>query len=215
MVGVKGSNMDMDNQELFEREVIRWRFNGGSEYSLVSINHDSTILDIGCYCGKWSAEISKRFDKPRIKAFEPIKEFYINAVQNLAEFDNVEVFNCGVWVCDGVMNFHKSDDATGFYVRNNLVDRVSVISIEDAMNFFGGSVDAMEINIEGGEYNLLSYMISKGLIKSIGQLMIQFHTFGPDGDLLGRMNYIRNRLSKTHEPLFTYDFVWDHWVRKD
>jgi len=70
----------------------------------------------------------------------------------------------------------------------------------------------MKINIEGGEYEIIPYLIVSGHIKNIKQLQIQFHNFIPDS--LNRMKSIQNDLSLTHIQTFSYEFVWENWVLK-
>lgn len=89
------------------------------------------------------------------------------------------------------------------------------IEFEDVASFFDEfnikDVDLMKINIEGGEYELLTRLIETGLIKQIKQLQIQFHDIESDSEL--KMKNICDNLALTHSPTFQYDFVWENWVR--
>jgi len=71
----------------------------------------------------------------------------------------------------------------------------------------------MKINIEGGEYDLLSYIIGKGLHKSIKNIQVQFHKV--DGLLWEvRSTSIQRQLMKTHELTWQTPFVWENWSLK-
>jgi hypothetical protein len=71
-------------------------------------------------------------------------------------------------------------------------------------------IDLMKINIEGGEYELLSRLIETGDIKKISQLQIQFHCVSPNS--IVQMNEIKDNLRKTHHSTFEYEFVWENWI---
>ncbi len=69
-----------------------------------------------------------------------------------------------------------------------------------------------KINIEGGEYDILPYLIETGLIARFHTLSIQFHDFNTGDAYLRDM--IRADLEKTHRCLWNYDFVWEQWQRR-
>ncbi len=70
----------------------------------------------------------------------------------------------------------------------------------------------MEINIEGGEYEVLPRLIDVGMVKDIDRLQIQFHSFVDNA--AARREDIQSKLAKTHEMVWCYDFVWECWTRK-
>ena len=71
----------------------------------------------------------------------------------------------------------------------------------------------MKINIEGGEYELLEYLLDTGLATQIINYQVQFHDFVPDAE--ARMTAIRERLSQTHTLTYQYEFVWGNWRFND
>lgn len=71
----------------------------------------------------------------------------------------------------------------------------------------------MKVNIEGGEYELLTRLIVTGYIKTIKQIQFQFHNIDPDSE--SKMRGICTDLTLTHRPTFQYKFVWENWIRLD
>jgi hypothetical protein len=74
-------------------------------------------------------------------------------------------------------------------------------------------IGLLEINIEGGEYNLLSDLIESRQIKRIKTLLIQFHNNERNSEF--QRASIRHLLQETHEQIFNYDWVWEKWKLKD
>ena len=72
-------------------------------------------------------------------------------------------------------------------------------------------VDLLKINIEGGEFPLLEYLLNKGLMARIKHLQVQFHDFTEDA--VSRRELIRKKLAITHAQEWCYPFVWESWRR--
>jgi hypothetical protein len=69
----------------------------------------------------------------------------------------------------------------------------------------------MKINIEGGEYELLSRMAETGLMPKVDTYLIQFHEWMRGSHSMRRE--IRRELAKTHRPTWDYRFIWERWDR--
>lgn len=67
-----------------------------------------------------------------------------------------------------------------------------------------------KINIEGGEYDLMDYILSQGLQKEVRNFQIQFH-YIENVDVLSRYLKITSILSRTHVLTYRYPFVWENW----
>lgn len=82
----------------------------------------------------------------------------------------------------------------------------------DIAPYLQREVAVCKINIEGSEYDLLEYIIRKGLHKNIRNLQVQFHIV--DGlDWEERYKAIAEALSLTHKLTWRYPFVWENWER--
>ena len=80
----------------------------------------------------------------------------------------------------------------------------------DIARYLQSEVALCKVNIEGGEYVLLSYMMP--LIKNIRNLQVQFHLVeGMECDLAYAM--LAEQLSLTHKLTWRFPFVWESWER--
>ena len=70
----------------------------------------------------------------------------------------------------------------------------------------------IKVNIEGGEYDLLEFLIDSNYIEIIDNIQVQFHDFIPDAE--ERMKNIHKKLEKTHFLTWQYPFVWENWQLK-
>jgi hypothetical protein len=70
----------------------------------------------------------------------------------------------------------------------------------------------IKLNIEGGEYPLLTRMINTDIVEKCRDIQVQFHNCVPDAEAM-RLQ-IRNALSRTHFLTYDYPFVWENWRRK-
>ena len=76
------------------------------------------------------------------------------------------------------------------------------------------TVKLMKLNIEGGEYDILEYLIKTGNITRFENLQIQFHDI-PEINGEQRMIKIQNELQKTHELEWAYrPFIHESWKIK-
>jgi hypothetical protein len=71
------------------------------------------------------------------------------------------------------------------------------------------SIDLLNINIEGAEYDLLNYLTKTPIIYNIKNIQIQFHDFIENAEV--KRNIIHAKLNNTHKMTYNYDFVWENW----
>jgi hypothetical protein len=150
---------------------------------------EDAVLDIGSYQREWGGEIEKRYG---------CKVEYFDALDNRA-----------AWKYDGTI---KTGGAY-YYTSMFAEDKPNEYRCFDIAPFLTSEVRLVKINIEGGEYELLQYIIEKGLMKNIVDLQVQFHLIeGMDCDKL--YSELAKELSKTHKLTWRYPFVWENWQRK-
>jgi FkbM family methyltransferase len=170
----------------------------------------SVVLDIGAYQGLWSEAISKRYGC-RIHAYEPVKKFYVDAVERLKNHRNVEVHNHGLWTETGTMGVGVNGVSSGLFVeaQREACWFQDIIDIMDGV----GLVNLIGMNCEGAEYSLLDKLIARGYIRNIGFLLVQFHAV-KDVDVDARYNKIRDALMETHKLKWRYPSIWECWERR-
>lgn len=176
------------------------------------LNPSSIVLDLGGYEGQWASDIFGRYGC-RILIFEPVVSYATKIRERLKHHAKLEVYTCGLGAKTFDTSFHISADSTSQYIDGGQEVPVQIRSYQEFVAQNGiDQVDLMKINIEGGEYDLLEYLIETGEIKKIKELQIQFHHFIPDAR--DRMKKIQNGLSRTHGVTYQYEFLWENWRRK-
>jgi len=178
------------------------------------VTEESIVFDIGGYEGAWAARIAKRYN-PHIYVFEPAPRAYAVACERLKGYDKAHVFNFGLGIQDGTFPLADADrDGASFYkkmapiVDAKLVDIARFVTDEKI-----DQVDLCAINIEGGEYELLSYMIATHIVMMCRYLMVQFHNIIPGSPVYEQR--LRTMLNWTHDIYWDYPGTWTAWVRRE
>lgn len=94
----------------------------------------------------------------------------------------------------------------------NQAVRVAFDSVDDLVNHLPSGADFVEINIEGGEYELLDVLSQSGFLGRISTVLFQFHRVG--STTKNRVRSTRAELSKTHFLSWQYPMVWECWRMK-
>ncbi|MGZ3757419.1 MAG: FkbM family methyltransferase [Mucilaginibacter sp.] len=178
-----------------------------------SLDKNSVIFDLGGYEGQWASDIYSRF-RSMVYIFEVYKPYYDKIQERFNLNNDIKIFNYGLSSENTVVKIAIDDVSTSAFKKSeNMVD----VQLKNIADFIAEhdiqKIDLMKINIEGGEFDLLAYLISSGIVKQVVNLQIQFHDFVPDA--INKMATIRNELSKTHKPTYQFDFIWDNWELKE
>lgn len=171
---------------------------------------DSTVVEIGGYCGRWALQIAERYH-PHIHVFEPQPwAFEVckrvlgtqAVVHNFALGTHNGTHNMGQWGTDGCsfFNWDVGDENTG--------EMREAAPILNSL----GNIDLMLMNIEGYEHLLLPYLLDN-LIDLPRFLMVQFHTFN-DKDV-SSMGFLRKYMLEWYELLWDYGPTLSAWQRKN
>lgn len=199
-------------QKLFKENIVKWFADKGDETHRIdySLTNTSTVIDLGGYKGEWSDLIFSRY-KCNIHIFEPSLIFFKSISEKYKENSKIKSYNYGLGNCDTELFLSDEGDASSIFKEGENKEK---IVIKDANVFFGfmRSVDLIKINIEGGEYDLLEYLLEKNIVNKIQNIQIQFHTFVDNCEQ--RRNNIQTKLSETHRLTYNYDFVWENWEKK-
>lgn len=153
------------------------------------VNPGEKILDIGSYQGEWSNEMIKRYG---------CKAECFDALDNRA-----------AWIHDGKI------EMGGQYYYTSMYDKgeqgpVNSFKCVDIAPFLQEEIAVMKINIEGSEYTLLAYIISKQLQKNVRNFQIQFHQIADHPYDLW-YEEISKQLSLTHRLVWRYPYCWESW----
>jgi FkbM family methyltransferase len=197
-------------------ERTKWYRDKGDEYLRLeyNLNQDSIVFDIGGYVGDFAEKIFKKFGC-KIYLFEPSQSFYKKCLERFKDNKNILCFNYGVGDLNG--DFILSNDNEASSTKRKISDKegekIKIKKISDIIEELKvNNIDLMKINIEGGEYDLLPFLINENLILKINNIQVQFHNFVPNA--VKKREEITNLLKNTHKNDWSYYFVWENWSLK-
>ena len=200
---------------LRKKRITSWFRNNGDKTLRLdyALNENSIVFDIGGYEGEWAESIFSRY-RCTIHVFEPVEEFANGIRRRFFKNPGIVVHQFCLSDSNWTIKLALDKDSTSaFKPAKTVVDAQSV----EAAKFFADNnikfIDLMKINIEGGEYDLLDYLLEIGWVSNIRDIQVQFHDFIPDAKI--RMAEIQKRLSITHELTYQYIFVWENWKLKE
>ncbi len=199
-------------------ELINWWNDEGDQTHRINykLSKHSVVFDLGGYEGNWTSEIHTKYNC-KVFVFEPVYKFYESIREKFQQIPEVSVFQFGLACTDKKEKLFLQKDGSSILTKSNANDGYEVIELKCADVFFGKyniqKIDLMKINIEGGEYELLEYLIETGWVKNINNIQVQFHDFVENAEI--RMEAIQSDLTKTHELTYQYRFVWENWRLKD
>ena len=173
-----------------------------------------TVLVLGGYLGDSVQEWISRFNY-KVEVVEPIHDFAEALNQRFQNEDDVHIHEIAVSNFDGNLRLHGSDDATGAFTANlgdTDVNLVKCIKFSTFLGSLSRTPKIVEMNIEGGEYQVLEDAIQSGVIREIKTLIVQFHNIGNSSEF--DRAKLRQSLSNTHECTFNYEWIWERWDSK-
>ena len=133
----------------------------------------------------------------------------------------MEILNFGISVEEKVSFIDKkklNGNATrllNLSEKNDSGEKIHFITLEKLMEINNiNKIDLMQINIEGGEYDILENWIESGLINKIRTLQIQFHHFeGIVNPMERRKNIQKNLGNLGYNLKYKFDWVWECWEK--
>lgn len=177
------------------------------------LDENSIVFDLGGYHGNWAAEIFCKYGC-FVHIFEPAQNFTEIIKNKFIKNKKIFIHQCGLSNSNTTANLSFGEDASSTFAKSD--NKTEEIKLVDAMEFFKenniSKIDLMKINIEGGEYDLLEYLIETGYIAQISNIQVQFHDFAPNA--IERMKTIQQKLQETHSLTYQYEFVWENWQLK-
>lgn len=176
------------------------------------LTEKSLVFDIGGFDGKYSECLNAKY-RPNIKIFEPQNKYFEMCNSKFRSEPKIDVMPFGLGNLDECVSISLDGKKASVYrvskSEGEIVEIRSIGNLLEMQNI--QSIDLAKINIEGGEYDLLESLLESGKISQFRYLQIQFHKFVPNA--LERRESIREALSKTHEEMWNYEFVWESWRR--
>lgn len=202
-----------------ETPVDKWfKDNGDStlRISYPDLRQDPVIFDLGGYQGQWSSDIYSALGCARIYIFEPVEKnfcFIKNRFQSNTKIKSYQ-FGLGSREVDSEIYLDENCSSTFHNSKDGVFEKISIKAFDAFLKEMNISeIDLLKINIEGGEFELLEWLLETGNIRCVRHLQVQFHDFIPNAK--ERRERIRNMLESTHSETWCYDFVWENWKRRE
>ena len=202
---------------LFNAESVkRWtKDNGDKTYRLnYNLNSNSVVFDVGGYYGTWSTDIFLKYGC-NIHIFEPVQQHINNIYAKFSKNDKIIINPYGLSNRNTCASISQDGVASSFFAKNDAnTETAELVDIkqymkENHINF----IDLIKINIEGGEYDLLEYIIASKMTEKFGNIQVQFHNIFDGAE--ARMKKIQKALSQTHKLTWYYEMCWENWELKD
>jgi len=206
--------------EIFNSEIERWFSDSGDVYLRLNypeMDNNSLVMDLGGYIGNFTESIYSRYNC-KVMVFEPVNMYYNICNYKFENNDKIEVYKYGLSGVDQKCTISVTGDISSTFVNIESDCEKEIITIKSIGDFFEENsiekVDLIKINIEGGEYDLLDYLISNPeILKKIKNIQVQYHIFIDDHEK--RRSLINSELEKTHERTWNYEWVWENWKIKN
>ena len=178
------------------------------EYDL---NENSIVIDLGCYIGEFTKIMEDKFNC-YIYSFEPIKLFHDVCVDKFKNNSKIKVYKAGLSNENKKVDFTIGGEASSMFSDEDRPEiDVDLIKIDDFLEQEKiQKVNVLKMNIEGGEYDLLEYMIKNNLTGKFENIQVQFHDNVFEG-WEEKYNFIINNLTKTHHLTYKFEFKFENW----
>ena len=178
------------------------------------IRENSVVFDLGGFAGQWTSDIFAKYCCS-VHVFEPVRGFARDITHRFRKNPKIQVHQFGLGNRTFKTTISLAGDGSTICLKQGPalrleLEEVDIVRFGDFLRDHNITrIDLMKVNIEGGEYDLLDYLLETGLIHNIVNLQVQFHDFVPNA--AQRMAAIQARLSKTHSLTYQYLFVWENW----
>ena len=213
------------NKKFYYQEINEWFSSKGDlTYSLNhNLSENSIVIDVGAYKGLWAEQLYNKF-KCNIYLIEPINEFYNILEQKFSNNSKISYKNIGLSNKNSIINIHKNsinNDSTKLINSNNSNKNskncfsIELMTLDRFLLLYNlKTVDLIQVNIEGAEYDLLDHWIETDIVNSINTIQIQFHNFDEIKNHIIKREIIRNKLKNRGFKLkYCFNWVWECYTK--
>lgn len=199
--------------------VLKFRRDGWNEriYTSISPIDNANIVIFGGYLGLSTQDWLNIFPNATFDIFEPVPQ-YAEQIRQRFNSENIRLHPYGISEFAETREFRLLGDAT--FAEGSLrstfkkklpgvVIPVKFKSIVNLAALLSPKIYILEVNIEGGEYELLPLLSKSNLLTRVDHLFLQFHDVGKKTNEL--IESVRADLSKTHNLEWSYHLIWEYW----
>lgn len=161
-------------------------------YQYPHLKPSSIVLDVGAFEGEFSKRIEEKY------GCVPMQ------------------FDCmtgnAAWMHDGVLKIGGKGNTRSAFDADDSVE-YPCVDFARVIREIVSPIALLKINIEGGEYGLISHLYMQDVLKQIEHIQVQFHvTDAFDYKLMYRI--LASQMSRTHQCDWRYEFCWESWSLK-
>lgn len=195
----------------------KWVLDKGDETLRLNyeLSSNSVVFDLGGFKGDFASQIVERYGC-HVHVFEPVHRYYEIIKDRFKNNDKVIVNNFGLSSDELLLDINIQDDGSSVLLKKNSSGETEKIKLKKIDEYLHKEnidyIELIKINIEGGEFDLLDYMIENNIHKCIDNIQVQFHDFVVDAPK--RRNIIREKLEFSHLITYDYYFIWENWSLK-
>jgi len=186
---------------------------GGNEllFRGLRILADEWLVDGGGYRGDFTAEALWRFGC-RSLIYEPVPQFAGGLRERFGMNSRVEVIEAALGGADGTASLGFAGDGTSSFRSGGEILRARKEDVLAAWQRLP-AIGCLKLNIEGGEFEVLERLCSRGLVAKARTLLIQFHRVTETSE--AERMLLQEALSSTHQKRWDHPVVWERWDRRD
>ncbi len=206
-----GKKIYQKPKTIFDNAVAKWFADKGDQTLRLNydLSSDAVVFDLGGFEGQWASDIFSRYCCS-IYVFELFDEYAKAISLRFDKNPKIKIYPFGLSVKDENNVISVAGEGSSIYREGTIKKNVQFKNIKTFLEQNNiKQIDLIKINIEGGEFDLLEYILDEGLAVQIKNFQVQFHDLFPESK--ARMEKIQSRLSKTHNLTYQYHFVWENW----
>lgn len=174
-----------------------------------TLDSSSIIVDLGGYKGQWASDIFARYQLS-VFVFEPVYSYFNFIINRFKKNSKITIKQFALGDKNSSAEIFLNADGSSIIRKLGQAETIQFKKFDEMMLELGiEKIDLLKINIEGGEYELLDYLLEIGWAKKITNIQVQFHDFFPNAEV--RMKKIQDGLKESHSLTYQYKFVWENW----
>lgn len=189
-------------------------------YDSAPLEPGASVAVIGAFKGDSVEAWLRNYPGINLFAYEPVPQYFQELRPRFRD-SKVNLYNFGISEKDEFRDFAvlgasttgdswRAGNLGGEQLEKSI--RVKFKSLEHAVSSWPSFVDVLEINIEGGEFELLEIFAKGDMLGRVGQVFVQFHDVGPSTP--DQVQKSRQLLRNTHSQIWCFDMVWELWGPK-
>lgn len=177
------------------------------------LDENAIVVDLGGYKGQWASDMYGKY-LCKVYVFEPATDFLTFIKKRFERNQSIFSFPFALGNENKQEVIYINADRSSSVEKRGKPAMMEFRKFDEMMMELSVErIDLIKINIEGGEYELLEYLINIGWISRIKNIQVQFHDFFPGAK--ERMERIQEQLKQTHTVTYQFEFVWENWKLKN